>query len=80
MHEATLDFSFTSETIAKAVFGALTPEAGGDVPKTRAIVSTDAQRVIVVVHADDLAGLRAALNSYARWADAAGRAAGVGRE
>jgi tRNA threonylcarbamoyladenosine modification (KEOPS) complex Pcc1 subunit len=63
--------------IAPAVHGALAPESGAEVPKTSARVTLVDGRVVVTVVAEDLPSLRAALNSYLRWADAAERAARI---
>lgn len=79
MHEGSLFFSFTSEALAGAVSGALSPESESEVPKTRSEVALEGREVRVRIVAEDLASLRAALNSYLRWADAAERAASLGR-
>ena len=79
MHEGSLLFSFTSEALADAVSGALAPETESEVPKTRSEVSRAGAEVRVRIEAEDLASLRAALNSYLRWADAADRAARLAR-
>lgn len=78
-HEALLVFSYASPPIATAIAGALSPETESEVPKTRSEVICDGGAVRVHVRAEDLASLRAALNSYLRWADAAERAAALGR-
>jgi KEOPS complex subunit Pcc1 len=55
-------------TMAKAVLGALSPEAGREVPRARSELSLEGTKVVLVVRADDAGALRAALNSYLRWA------------
>lgn len=75
MHSGELLFSFTSDALADAVCGALSPETESEVPKTRSTVTRAGVEVRVWIHAEDLASLRAALNSYLRWADAAEKAA-----
>ena len=78
MHEAELLFSFPPDT-ARAVAGALAPESEAQVPKTRADVTLTGGDVRVHLVAEDLSALRAGVNSYARWVEAAERAAGLGR-
>ncbi len=58
---------------AATVREALAPEAGRDVPGARVRVSGAANRVTLVVEAEDTGALRAAVNSYLRWADVAAR-------
>ena len=74
---ATLLFRFPPPT-ARAVAAALAPETGTDVPKTSSRVALDGDAVRVDVEAEDLSSLRAAVNSYVRWVDAAARAAALG--
>jgi tRNA threonylcarbamoyladenosine modification (KEOPS) complex Pcc1 subunit len=59
---------------ADIVRGALAPEAGRDVPKTRVRVGGRGRRLILTITSDDTGSLRAAVNSYLRWADLAARA------
>ena len=77
-HQATLRFSYP-EPIATAVHGALAPETEAQVPKTRSDVTREGGLVRVQIDAEDLSALRAAVNSYARWAEAAERAARLAR-
>lgn len=76
-HRAELFFPLPPPT-ARAVHGALAPETQADVPKTagRAALEPDGVRVRLV--AEDLSSLRAAVNSYLRWVDAAQKAARLG--
>ena len=53
---------------ADALLQALSPEAGREVPRARTKFSLDGQNVVIDVEADDAGALRAALNSYLRWA------------
>ena len=76
--EATLFFSFSND-IAAALHGALAPEGEAEVPKTRTTIERAGTEIRITIRAEDLAALRAALNSYLRWADAAERAARIGR-
>ena len=78
MHEADLIFSFSPE-IARAVAGALAPETEAQVPKTRSEVTLAEGAVRVHLVAEDLSALRAGVNSYARWVEAAERAAALAR-
>jgi KEOPS complex subunit Pcc1 len=52
---------------AAVVFGALAPEAGRDIPRTRVHASLEDGDLVLRVEANDLSALRAALNSYLRW-------------
>lgn len=52
---------------AAVVFGALAPEAGRDIPRTRVRASMENGDLVLRVEASDLSALRAALNSYLRW-------------
>jgi tRNA threonylcarbamoyladenosine modification (KEOPS) complex Pcc1 subunit len=56
---------------AAAVQGALSPEMSERVPRTCVEVVGGDGEVTIRVEAEDLASLRAALNSYIRWADVA---------
>jgi KEOPS complex subunit Pcc1 len=58
---------------AAIVREALAPEAGRDVPKARVRVRGTARRLFIEIEADDTSALRAAVNSYLRWADVAAR-------
>ncbi|HKZ98683.1 MAG TPA: KEOPS complex subunit Pcc1 [Thermoplasmata archaeon] len=58
---------------ADIVRRALAPEAGRDVPKARVVVSGSKGRATIAIHAEDTSALRAAVNSYLRWADVAAR-------
>ncbi len=58
---------------AATIREALAPEAGRDVPKARVRVSGTSRRVSLVIEAEDTGALRAAVNSYLRWADVAAR-------
>lgn len=56
---------------ARVVQGALSPEVSERVPRTSVQVVGGDGDVTIRVEAEDLASLRAALNSYIRWADVA---------
>lgn len=56
---------------AGVVTGALSPEMSERVPRTSVEVVKGDGEVTIRVEAEDLASLRAALNSYIRWADVA---------
>jgi len=52
---------------AATVYGALSPEAGRDIPRTKVRASMEDGSMVLKVEATDLPALRAALNSYLRW-------------
>jgi KEOPS complex subunit Pcc1 len=60
---------------ARLVYESLRPEDGREVPKTRVRLRPGRARVALTIDADDTSALRAAVNSYLRWADLAARVA-----
>jgi len=58
---------------AGVVYEALRPETGRDVPKARVALRSAPDRLTLTIDADDTGALRAAVNSYLRWADVAAR-------
>lgn len=76
MHHAALELRYPPP-IALAVEGALSPESTSEVHKTSGRTTREGDAVRVELRAEDLSSLRAALNSYLRWADAAEKAARV---
>ena len=74
MRRATITFAGPD---ARVVYESLRPEAGRDVPKASVSLRAARGRVTLTIDADDTSALRAAVNSYLRWADVAAR---VGRE
>ena len=64
MFRATLT---VSSPYASHVAKAIGPEAGREIPRTRAEVGHGEGSMTLVLDADDLSALRAALNSYIRW-------------
>lgn len=52
---------------ASHVAQAIGPEAGREIPRTRAEVRHSEGSMTLTLDADDLSALRAALNSYIRW-------------
>ncbi len=54
---------------------ALAPEAGHEIPKTHVTITGRGKTMTLRIEADDAGALRAALNSYLRWADVARGAA-----
>ena len=58
---------------------ALAPEAGREIPKTSVRVTGRGKSVTLMIDAEDTGALRAAVNSYLRWADVAAGAARVAR-
>ena len=53
------------------VAGALAPELSERIPRTKVEVVSLEDRVVIKIQADDQNALRAALNSYIRWANVA---------
>lgn len=53
------------------VSGALSPELAERIPRTKVSVRSQQGEVVVEIEADDQNALRAALNSYIRWANVA---------
>ncbi|MDW5563299.1 MAG: KEOPS complex subunit Pcc1 [Methanomassiliicoccus sp.] len=51
----------------KAVWGALHPEVGREIPRTKVKLAPGEGEIILDIEASDLGALRAALNSYLRW-------------
>jgi tRNA threonylcarbamoyladenosine modification (KEOPS) complex Pcc1 subunit len=70
MRRATITFAGRE---APVVHGSLRPEAGRDVPKARVSLRAGRGRVTLTIDAEDTSALRAAVNSYLRWADIAAR-------
>ncbi len=58
---------------ARVVAEALRPEMGRDAPKARVSMQLGRDRLTLVIDAEDTSALRAAVNSYLRWADLAAR-------
>lgn len=56
---------------AGIVAGALSPELSERIPRTKVSVEKREHEVLVCIEADDQTALRAALNSYIRWANVA---------
>lgn len=79
-HQADLRLAFPAR-VRHAAHAALLPETmaeparRSEVPKTRAEIAQEGDVLRITLEADDLPALRAAVNSYLRWAEAAARAA-----
>jgi KEOPS complex subunit Pcc1 len=58
--------TFSGEDAA-TVYGAISPEAGREIPRTKVSVNMDGGRMVLRLQASDLSALRAAINSYLRW-------------
>ncbi len=58
---------------APLVYEALRPETGRDIPKARVAMHATRNRLTLTIDAEDTSALRAAVNSYLRWADVAAR-------
>ena len=70
MRRATITFAGPD---ARVVYESLRPEAGRDIPKARVSLRAARGRVTLRIDAEDTSALRAAVNSYLRWADVAAR-------
>jgi len=68
MPRATIRIEGTEAAILRK---ALSPEAGREIPGTRVRVTGRGKTLTLDIEADDTGALRAALNSYLRWADVA---------
>jgi KEOPS complex subunit Pcc1 len=64
MHTATLRLNDAS---AETLLRSISPEAGREIPRSRVHGQMEDGQLVLRVEADDLAALRAALNSYIRW-------------
>jgi KEOPS complex subunit Pcc1 len=58
---------------AKVIYESLRPETGRDVPKAHVSMRVAGNRLTLTIDAEDTSALRAAVNSYLRWADVAAR-------
>jgi tRNA threonylcarbamoyladenosine modification (KEOPS) complex Pcc1 subunit len=70
-HPVSARVELDAGAAARAVLAALAPEAGREVPRADATVSAEGDKIVIDVRAEDAAALRAALNSYLRWASLA---------
>lgn len=52
---------------AATVYGAISPEAGREIPRTKVAAELDGCKMVLRLQATDLSALRAAVNSYLRW-------------
>ncbi len=68
MNRAVVSFNGPEAGI---VARALSPEAGRDVPRATVRIDGVAGETTLTIDAEDVAAMRAALNSYLRWADVA---------
>jgi tRNA threonylcarbamoyladenosine modification (KEOPS) complex Pcc1 subunit len=74
MYAATLSLEVRG-AIAEAVEGALSVEVGGGIPKVSAELDRTPDDLQVHLSSEDLPSLRAAINSYLRWATMAAEVA-----
>lgn len=78
-HQGELTLRCFDDAEARALAGALGVEAGQDLPKATSRVEARGDAVWIAIDARDAASLRAAVNSYLRWARVALEAARAGR-
>lgn len=74
MYAATLSLEVQGD-VARAVEGALSVEAGGGLPRVSARLERGDEDLRVHLVSEDLPSLRAAVNSYLRWATMAAEVA-----
>ncbi len=74
MYAASLELEVQG-AVATAVEGALSVEAGGGIPKVDARVTRTGEDLRVDLVSEDLPSLRAAVNSFLRWATMAAEVA-----
>ena len=74
MYAASLELEVQG-AVARAVEGALSVEAGGGVPNVETKLTRTAEDLRVDLCSDDLPSLRAAVNSFLRWATMAAQVA-----
>jgi tRNA threonylcarbamoyladenosine modification (KEOPS) complex Pcc1 subunit len=78
---AYLELSFPSARIAGAIYGSLKPEESlPESAKCRAKIAKRKNVLCLEVEAEDTAALRAALNSFLRWASVARDMVDIGRD
>ena len=66
---AEMNIYLESEILAEQIYEALLPEINEEIKHTRAKCMPDGKLLKMVIEAEDIAGLRAAINSYLRWID-----------
>lgn len=74
MYAASLELEVRG-TVAKAVEGALSVEVGGGIPKVETRMTRTDEELRVDLVSEDLPSLRAAVNSFLRWAAMASQVA-----
>ena len=79
MNRSRAVVSFLGEE-AEIVAKSLSPEAGREMPRSYVRVRSSSGTATLTIEAEDAAAMRAALNSYLRWADVAVRVAKEVRE
>lgn len=52
---------------AATVYGAISPEAGREIPRTKVTADLEGDKMVLRLQASDLSALRASINSYLRW-------------
>lgn len=67
MYAASLELEVQGD-VARAVEGALSVEAGGGIPKVQTRLTRTDDDLRVDLFSEDLPSLRAAVNSFLRWA------------
>lgn len=65
---AVVHLPFTSKNQLTALISALLPEVESQITaRSKVVLSTNAQCMVLTIEAEDIVALRAALNAYLRW-------------
>lgn len=79
MARGALTFTLDHPAQAEAVEAALLPEMASDVPGSTLALRREGSTLVLTIEAEDEGALRAAVNSYLRWVQAALEAHGLAR-
>jgi tRNA threonylcarbamoyladenosine modification (KEOPS) complex Pcc1 subunit len=71
MARGALTFTLDRPSQAEAIEAALLPEMAGDVPGSTLALHRQGSTLVLDIEAEDEGALRAAVNSYLRWVQAA---------
>jgi len=66
-NKARFSFHFSSQKKASIVVAALSPEITHKIPKSNVSVTLKGAMLNLLIEAEDVSSLRAAVNSYLRW-------------
>ncbi len=71
MKKACFTFEFDTNEEAKVIADSIYPEIKKRIPKTKVETKLSEKNFSIIIHAEDLSSLRAAINSYLRWINTA---------